>query len=230
MFGPAGGLIPLTDDNMRFDEETLDAFEGGFKLSMFGGLARLNGSAYYYDYRDYQAFQIIGLTTFIFNADAETHGFELEFQASPIEGLDFMAGVGYIDVTIKDVDLDGDGPGGAQDTQPVQSPKWNVNGLLRYQWPFWQGNLAVQADFQYRSKHFFSLTRAPASTQTGYAIGNARLSYTTADDVWQAAVFVNNIADEEYLVQTFDLGAVLGMTEQFYGLPRWVGGSVRYSF
>ena len=230
VFGPAGGLIPLTDDNMRFDEETLDAFEGGFKLSMFGGLARLNGSAYYYDYRDYQAFQIIGLTTFIFNADAETHGFELEFQASPIEGLDFMAGVGYIDVTIKDVDLDGDGPGGAQDTQPVQSPKWNVNGLLRYQWPFWQGNLAVQADFQYRSKHFFSLTRAPASTQTGYAIGNARLSYTTADDVWQAAVFVNNIADEEYLVQTFDLGAVLGMTEQFYGLPRWVGGSVGYSF
>ena len=41
---------------------------------------------------------------------------------------------------------------------------------------------------------------------------------------------VNNIADEEYLVQTFDLGAILGMTEQYYGLPRWVGGSLRYTF
>ena len=90
--------------------------------------------------------------------------------------------------------------------------------------------LAVQGDFQYRSKHFFSLTRAPASTQTGYAIGNARLSYQTADDRWEAAVFVKNIADEEYLVQTFDLAAILGMNEQFYGLPRWVGGSLRYSF
>lgn len=223
----AGAPIPLTDDNMRFDEEKLDAFEGGFKLALMGGRARLNGSAYYYDYNDYQAFQIVGLTTFIFNADAETHGFELEFQTSPIDGLDFLAGVGYIDVTIQDVDVDGTGP---RDTKPVQSPKWNVNSLLRYQWPFWQGNLAVQGDFQYRSEHFFSLTRAPASTQSGYAIGNARLSYQPADKRWEAAVFVNNIADEEYLVQTFDLGAVLGMTEQYYGLPRWVGGTVRFNF
>ncbi len=222
------GLIPLTDANMRFKEEKLDAFEGGFKLSLFDGKARLNGAGYYYDYKDYQAFQIIGLTTFIFNADAKSHGGELEFQTSPIDGLDFLAGLAYNDVTIKDVDLFG--TGNTEDTKPVQSPKWNINALLRYQWPFWQGNLAVQGDFQYRSKHFFSLTRAPASTQTGYAIGNARLSYATADKQWEAAVFVHNIADEEYLVQTFDLAGVLGMNEQYYGLPRWVGGSLRYSF
>lgn len=234
IFGPpppvGTGLIPLSDDNMRFDEEKLDAYEGGFKWSLFDGLARLNGSGYYYDYQDYQAFQIIGLTTFLFNADAETYGFELEFQASPIDGLDFLAGVGYIDVTIKDVDLDGAGPGAAADTKPVQTPKWNTTGLLRYQWPFWQGHLAAQADFTYRSKVFFSLTQAPASTQGKYVVGNARLSYTPEDTRWEAAVFVNNIADQEYLVQTFDLGAVLGMTEQYFGLPRWVGGSVRVNF
>ncbi len=229
---PVGtGIIPLTDDNMRFDEEKLDAYEGGFKMSLFDGLARLNGSGYYYDYRDYQAFQIIGLTTFLFNADAETYGFELEFQASPIDGLDFLAGVGYIDVTIKDVDLDGIGTAlGPEDTKPVQTPKWNTTGLLRYQWPAWQGHLAAQADFTYRSKHFFSLTQAPASTQGKYVIGNARLSYTPSDERWEAAVFVNNIADQNYLVQTFDLGAVLGMTEQYFGMPRWVGGSVRVNF
>jgi iron complex outermembrane recepter protein len=230
IFGPQFGLIPLTDDLMRFDEETLDAYEGGFKLSLFDGLARLNGSGYYYDYQDYQAFQIIGLTTFIFNADAETYGFELEFQASPLEGLDFLAGVGYIDVTIEDVDLDGVGPGTAFDTKPVQTPKWNTTGLLRYQWPYLNGHLAFQADFTYRSRHFFSLTQAPASTQTKYVLGNARFSYAPADRKWEAAVFVNNIADQEYLVQTFDLAAVLGMNEQYYGLPRWIGGSIRYEF
>ncbi len=227
-FGPVGGAIPLTDNNMQFDKEKLDAFEGGFKASLFGGLARLNASAFYYDYKDYQAFQILGLTTFIFNADAESHGFEIELQSSPFEGWDFMFGVGYLDTVIQDVDIAGTGT--TIDTEPVQSPKWNINGLVRYEWPYWQGNLALQADFQYRSRHFFSLTKAPASTQTGYAIGNARFSYTTEDDVWEAAVFVNNIADEEYLVQTFDLGFILGMTEQYYGLPRWVGGSLRYQF
>ncbi|MBT8447177.1 MAG: TonB-dependent receptor, partial [Gammaproteobacteria bacterium] len=226
--GPAGGIIPLTDENMKFKEETLDAFEIGFKADLFGGLARLNGSAYYYDYSDYQAFRIIGLTTFIFNADATNYGAELELQTSPIDGLDFLFGVGYVDVTIENVDIAGTGT--PRDTVPVQSPEWNINALLRYEWPAFNGRLALQGDFQYRSEHFFSLTQAPASTENGYAVGNARASYTTNDEKWEAAIFVKNIADEEYLVQTFDLGGILGMTEEFYGLPRWVGGSIAYRF
>lgn len=222
------GFLTLNDPLMRFDEEKLDAFEIGFKKSFMGGLARLNGSFFYYDYKDYQAFRIVGLSTFIFNADAESKGVELELQASPLDGLDMLFGASWLDVEIQNVDL---GVGrGLEDTVPVQSPEWNLNGLVRYQWPAWQGNLAVQADFQYRSEVYFSLTRSPAATQKGYAVGNARMSYTTADKRWEAAVFVNNIADEEYLVQTFDLATVLGMTEQYYGLPRWVGGSVRLSW
>ena len=229
-FGPRGGAIPLTDANMKFKEEKLDAYETGVKLDLFGGKARLNASAFYYDYHDYQAFQIVGLTTFITNADAKSHGFEVEFQASPLEGLDFLLGAAYLNVKVKDVDLDGPGPLGADDTKPVQSPKWNLNGLLRYSWPYMDGKLAWQADFRYRSKHYFSLTKAEASTEKGYIIGDARFSYATADAKWEGAIFVNNIADVHYLVQTFDLGSVLGMTEQFYGMPRWVGGSIRYSF
>ena len=229
-FPTNGGLIPLTDRNMKFKAETLNAWEAGFKWELFDGKARLNASAFYYDYDDYQAFQIVGLTTFITNADANSHGFEMEFQATPMEGLDFLFGAAYLDVTIKDVDLDGPGALGAADTKPVQSPKWNLNGMLRYAWPYQNGKLAWQADFRYRSQHYFSLTRAEASTENGYILGNARFSYATLDDKWEAAIFVNNIADEEYLVQTFDLGAALGMTEQYYGLPRWVGGSIRYSF
>lgn len=222
------GFLVLNDALMEFDEEKLDAYEIGFKASLWGGLARLNGSAFYYDYSDFQAFRIVGLSTFIFNADANSHGFELEFQSSPLDGLDFLFGVGYVDVEIEDVDL---GIGrGVENTKPVQSPKWNLNGLLRYQWPMYNGDVAVQTDFQYRSEHFFSLTRAPAVTENGYAVANARLSYTTSDERWEAAVFVNNIMDEEYLVQTFDLATVLGMTEQYYGLPRWVGGSVRFNW
>ena len=46
---------------MAYDPETLDAYEIGFKSTLFGGLAQFNGAAYYYDYQDYQAFNIIGL-------------------------------------------------------------------------------------------------------------------------------------------------------------------------
>ena len=222
------GFLVLNDSLMEFDEEILDAYEVGFKASVFNGLARINGSGFYYDYQDFQAFRIVGLSTFIFNADAESYGFELEMQTSPFDGLDFLFGVGYVDVTIEDVDL---GIGrGVEDTVPVQSPEWNINGLIRYGWDQFNGRMAIQGDFQYRSEHFFSLTRSEAVTEDGYAIANARLSYTTTDEKWEAAVFVNNITDEEYLVQTFDLATVLGMTEQYYGLPRWIGGSIRFNW
>ena len=191
---------------------------------MANGLVRLNGAAYYYDYKDFQAFRIVGLSTFIFNADAENKGFELELQAAPVEGLDLLLGLGYTDTNIKNVDL---GIGlGPRDTKPVQSPKWNLNGLVRYEWPALGGYLAVQADIHYRSEHFFSLTQAQASTENGYTVANARVSYAPDNGRWEAALFVNNFTDEEYLVQTFDLATILGMTEQYYGLPRWAGASI----
>jgi iron complex outermembrane receptor protein len=44
--------------------------------------------------------------------------------------------------------------------------------------------------------------------------------------------FIDNVTDEEYLVQTFDLStdAVFGMTEQYYGKPKWWGVSLKYNF
>lgn len=222
------GFQTLDDDLMRFDEETLYAYEVGFKSTLFNGLATLNGAGFYYDYKDFQAFRIVGLSTFIFNADAESYGGELDLQAQPLDGLDLQFGVGYVNPNIPDVDL---GIGlGPLDTEPVQAPHWTVNGLARYQWPVFSGNAAVQMDFRHRSKHYFSLTRFEPSTEDGYIVANARVSYATGDGRWEAALFVKNFTDEEYLVQTFDLGFVLGMTEQYYGLPRWFGGSISYTW
>ncbi len=222
-----GGPLELNDALFRFDEETLDAYEVGFKSTLAGGLARLNASTFYYDYKDFQAFRIVGLSTFIFNADAKSYGFEVELQAAPTEGLDLLLGLGYVDI---DLPVDLQIGLGVRDTDPVQSPKWNLNGLVRYEVPTLDGTFAIQGDFHYRSRHYFSLTQAEAVTENGYAVVNSRFSYTTADGTWEAAVFVNNLLNEEYLVQTFDLATVLGMTEQYYGLPRWIGGSISYQW
>ncbi len=58
---------------------------------------------------------------------------------------------------------------------------------------------------------------------------NASVTWSTEDRRWEGKVFVNNLGDTEYLVQTFDLsGDVLGLTEQYYGRPEWWGASVTY--
>lgn len=216
-------LDPRGLGQFGFDEEKLDAFEIGFKSSLFDGLARLNVAAYYNNYKDFQAFSILGLATNVVSApDAESIGFEAELILNPSDGLDLLFGVGYNDM---DVTL----PDGSKTTS-IQSPKWNLSGLARYEWAALTGTMAIQADFHYRSKHFHSISRADAVTQGGYHVANARLSWTSADNVWEVAVFADNITDEEYIVQSFDVAAALGWIEEYYGRPRWVGGSVNYNF
>ncbi len=218
--------LPLDYDDQTFSykPEQLDAWEAGFKWTFADGLARLNGAAYYYDYEAYQAFNIIGVDTLVSNAEADSRGFELELQASPTGGLDLLLGLAWNDI---DVTL----PDGTKTTS-VQSPEWNANALLRYQWPAGNGTLAIQGDMVYRSEHFFALTGLPAVTENGYTISNASFSYTTANEQWSASIFVNNLTDEEYLVQTFDLSTadVFGLTEQYYGRPQWWGASIKYAF
>lgn len=48
---------------------------------------------------------------------------------------------------------------------PVQTPQWNLNGLLRYKFDVGPGSMALQADGMYRDKHFFALTNLPTSTE-----------------------------------------------------------------
>ncbi len=210
------------DETLNYAPEELDAFEVGFKSTLAGGVLQLNGSVYYYNYSDYQAFQIIGLDTITRNADADAYGFELEALAVPMEGLTLRAGVAYNDI---EVDLGG----GAAKTTSVQSPEWNLNGLVRYEWAMFGGAMAAQLDADYRSEHFFALTGAEPVTEEGYVVLNFSISYDV-NDAWNVTAFVRNLTDEEYLVQTFDLAGPFGLTEQYYGRPQWAGVSASYHF
>ena len=214
---------PEYDAQFGFNEEELNAFELGFKSSLMDGLARLNVSAYYNDYKDFQAFTIVGLATNVVSApDAESIGFEAELFVSPADGLDLAFGASYNDMEVTLAD--------GTKTTSIQSPEWNLNGLIRYEWPVMNGSMALQGDIHYRSKHYHAVTRADAVTENGYHIANTRLSWTSAYAQWEVAVFAENVTDENYVVQSFDIAALLGWIEEYYGRPRWVGGSVSYNF
>jgi len=236
----------VTDQFMNYGPEKLDAFEFGFKWDFANGLARINGAAYYYDYKNYQAFSIVGLDTFTLNAQAKNKGFELELQAVPAAGLDVQFGIAYIDANVRDVPgitIDvmtpaGDVPAilpGATIT-PVQTPKWNLNGLVRYEFPLDKGSLALQVDGQYRSKHFFALTQTDAVTGAGYFVANASITWIPESENWSLRALVRNLTGKKYLVQTFDIsgnidnGGLFGLVEQYYGRPRTWGVNLSYQF
>jgi len=85
-----------------FKPEYLNAFEIGTKNTFMGGRLRLNATAFYYDYKDYQVSQIVDRISLNENFDARSMGAELEFiwQATPQFRVD--GNLGYLKTELGD--------------------------------------------------------------------------------------------------------------------------------
>ncbi|RMF08971.1 MAG: TonB-dependent receptor [Alphaproteobacteria bacterium] len=222
----AGGL-PVPTSAIPYSEEVLYSYEGGFKASL-GNFTRLNGSLFYYDYKDYQAFLFTGVSGVVINADAENYGVELELQTSPVEGLDAILAVSWFDATVKDVPLRVGGPI-VRDVDPTYTPEFQFSGLVRYEWPAFNGRLAVSSDFSYSDSYFYNLRNFDADKFDSYFMVNARIGWTSEDDRWEVAAQVKNITDERAGIQGFDLATLCGCNEISFQPPRWFGLSVRHN-
>lgn len=222
-------LPPLAPDDFGYDEEILTSYEGGFKATLMDGTTRLNGSMYYYDYNDYQAFLFVGVSGAIFNADAVFKGVELELQSTPMEGLDILLSASYIDAEVQSLAV---APGVLRDVEPSFTPDTQFSGLVRYEWPteFMNGKVALQMDTNYASSAFHNIRNFQAHKMDSYIIGNARLSWTSVDDTWSGQVFVNNLADAHNQITGFELATLCGCSEEAHGKPRWFGVRVQYNW
>tara|TARA_R110001599_G_scaffold353462_1_gene592944 strand:- start:42162 stop:44441 length:2280 start_codon:yes stop_codon:yes gene_type:complete len=214
-------------DTVPFDEETLDAFEIGFKATLANGMMRLNGALFYYDYSDVQTFRFELLNQIIFNTDAEYWGGELELVAAPMEGLELMAGAAYLDTTVKDVP---GYDGVPRDRTAVSAPDWSFNAAARYEWGMFDGTMAGIASYSYQGETYFDIQNPDTAREDGYSVTNLRLEWISPETTYTLTAFVDNVFDEEYLVYTFDFTSSFGLNQQGYGKPRWAGVSARYSF
>ena len=213
---------------MPHDEEVLHSFEGGFKLTLADGRARLNASAFYYDYKDYQAFIFVGFTQEIGNVDAEVIGAEAELTFQPVDGLDLLFGVSVLDTEVEDFTRTALLP--PSDQELPYTPDISFNGLARYEWPVWNGVMALQADFHYLDDFCFTLVCHPVEEEDGYVVGNVRVSYAAQDERWSITGFVNNVGDTEYRQYGLNLESVVTGVTNGFAPPRWFGATVRYNW
>ena len=229
-------LTFLTPDEYCYDEEILLAYEAGFKSTIMDGKARVNGSFYYYDYSDYQVFQFIGTSGAVFNADAEYYGGEVEIFANPIDNLDLIFGIAYIDPTVKKVSVANSGePDGSgrvfRDVEPSFTPEVQFNALGRYAWPLTVGgSIVAQVDGNYASSAFHNINNFDTHYMKSYWRGNASLSWYSADERWEVTGFIDNFSDTRNVNIGFELAAICGCDEQSVGWPRTYGVKLRYNY
>lgn len=209
----------------KFDPEELNAYELGFKYTEDWG--RINGAVFYYDYKDAQIFQLIGgLDQIVFNADETIKGVELETAFNLIEGLDVLLSASYIDANLEDV------VAGAlvTDRRPPGVPELSGSALIRYAFPVFDGELALQAELTAQSDSFLSVDNAPVMRNPGYGKTNIRVSYTNSDDTWVVTASLENVFDKEYKSQGFDLTGLTGSSSFIYGSPQWFSLTAQYNW
>ena len=219
-----GGVQP---EQVPYGDETLLAFEIGQKATFADGRVRLNSSAFYYDYSDFQTFNWEGIGGLIVNRDARNYGAEVELEAAPVDNLTLRVAGSYLDTKIKDVDL----PSGlVVDREAANAPKWTANGSIDYVLPLndTDSELRFNWNWNYRSSRFANNFNDPSVRLEGYFQHNADVTYQVSKNFY-AQVFVRNIGNEIATTKVFQF-SFLGYAQQIFSEPRVFGVAAGINF
>ena len=210
----------------KHKEETLHAYELGIKTSFAEGKARLNATAFYYDYKDYQAFSLTNLTPQVTNSDATNKGGEIELFLLPTDNWDIILGASFIDSNIDQAP--GAAPGSfILDAELPSAPGYSFNYLVRYNMDMLEGNVALQLDGVFNDQQFLESHNGGSSIQGSYGMANASISYSSGDSAWDISVWVKNLTDEEVAIYSLDIG---GFVIRQYNPPRQFGLTATYNW
>ncbi|MDB5494646.1 MAG: TonB-dependent receptor [Phenylobacterium sp.] len=214
-----------------YRDEKVNAYEAGAKTEWFDRRLRANLSAFYYDYKDLQVYDLVlvgAITEQIFTnaSNAKMYGLEAELTAVPVEGLTLQLGASTLHATYQNFhSLSGDFSG---NTLP-NAPKVSVTASARYEWPAFSGHMRVEADATYRSKIFFDTRNLARLSDPGRTFVNARLGWSPADKRYEVGIWGRNLFDETNISDIIPIEG-LGFDAFSMGKPRTYGVYLRYDY
>ena len=219
--------------------ETLRSYEAGLKYSLLDKRLRVNTSAYYYDYKNFQATFVRGTeaSARLQNVgDVHIKGLEASVDWLPVTGLTISGGLNVMNSEIVRTEvvlapLNGGPATSIQGNELPNSPKLTLNGRIRYETPVSSRlNMTFQTDFNKISSHFLEPNNRQYLAEAGYFLINGRVSLMSKGGHWDASLWIRNAADKVYRSAAQDLALALGFSEIVLGQPRTYGVEFGYKF
>ncbi|MDY0007030.1 MAG: TonB-dependent receptor [Spongiibacteraceae bacterium] len=223
---------------LQIDEETVEAYELGYKSEWFERRLRSNIAFYQMDYKDLQlsfATQGDPADVRFFNAgNAEMKGVELDVTAVPLDGLLISLQYAYLDSEIKGVTNPYTGQPDphkyALPSAPEQTYAVDVEYTLA---PLAIGILIANINYSWRDRVVTSADNAPGAYIDRYNLLNTRLALTeilvSIEGELKLTLRGKNLADKEYLVDSVGAFSWAEQTGAF-GQPRSYGIDITYEF
>ncbi|QNA85441.1 TonB-dependent receptor [Sphingomonas sp. So64.6b] len=227
-------LAPVT-------QEALMAYELGFKLPLAGNRVRLNGAAFFYDYRDKQLSgriqTLFGQLQNLVNIPRSmVKGAELQLSWLPVRGLNVSAAGTYLQTRIRrnpdgtsfqNFDQFGSVVSLSGNAFPY-SPKWQLSGDAQYDWHVsGQIDAFVGAAANYRSATKAALEDDARLAIDAYTLVDVRAGIKDADDRWRLSIYGRNIFNAYYWNNVLHIQDTI---VRYTGRPAEYGVSVGFKF
>lgn len=201
--GFAGGSSSDPAQLQPFRSEKLYAYEVGFKSNVIDNTLRFNAAAFYYDYRDLQVFVfdtsgIIPVQRKLNAGNAEIYGLEIELQAQPSRNFSAFVNASLLHARYKDfIALAAEDYSG---NTLVNAPEYSLSGGFVLTQPLAGDRaLRLRVDGSFQSQIFLTPDNAQANRVKPYGIANARLSWLSAGEKLELAVWGKNITGTRYV-------------------------------
>jgi iron complex outermembrane receptor protein len=195
----SGGLNrqfdPVAQDILPFDKEENTAYELGIKSSLFGGRGQLNAAIFSNEYENFQLERLVNLVPQVENiGNIDVVGAEADFRFLIGDAFELFGSLSVLDTEVKESiepALVGNNAPMAAETSGSLGGKYTV--------PMGTGDLDLSAVWTYSDRFFFDIENT--FEQPSYSTIDARAAW--ANDRWGVALIGENLADEEYLAESF---------------------------
>ncbi|MCX7595104.1 MAG: TonB-dependent receptor [Fischerella sp.] len=186
-----------TEDTRRYGEEKSWTYEVGLKSSWLDNRFTANLSVFYTNVDGYQVLLTddFGFFRNVANADVNITGVEFEVKATPVQGLDLIGSVGYVDSRFQDYRNPFTGANFSDNRVPL-SPEFTYNLAAQYRSP---GGIFARLELRGYGTNYFD--DANQIKQDPFALVNARIGYEGPN--YGIYLYANNLFDTRYITSGF---------------------------
>lgn len=214
-------------------QESVIAYEAGFKATLANRTLQLNGAVFYYNYTDKQILGkiddlVFGRLLKLINVPkSKIDGAELELAWTPIRGLKINAGGSYINSRILDHFTNFDPLGNLVDFDGESfpnTPKWQFIANADYKWSV-SSNLdaSLGAGVTHQSSTNSQLGNLPILYVKDYTLLDLRAGLESHDGSWKFSVWGRNVGNTYYWTSS---NSNLDTTVRFAGMPATYGATL----
>ena len=219
----------------RFAPEHVINYEIGAKTEFFDHHLRINGDIFYEEYQNKQETIFVSILEgfHITNAaSASIKGVEISSTLA-LGDFTFNASGGYIDPTYNNFQCSA--TVNCRGQQLVFATRTTAQASIDYRHAIGDlGVLALRLDTSWRDKMYFTVPNTNAASINGYALLNARASFTLPNHNTEIYVFAKNLTDETYKISQVPgdpASPGFGATSSvLYGQPRMFAVGITQHF